>query len=423
MAKLPPYFNIQFFDNNGDPLSGGKVYTYDNGTTTNKTTYQDADESAANTNPIILDSAGRANIYLDEGSYTFKVDTSADVELYTVDDITGETANAFGSSVQDISSNTAITTAQQNSILVCTSSPTLSLLSSATAGQGFVFTVKNNGTGTVTIDPNASETIDGSATKTVAAGYTVLVVCDGTNWRTAFEGPTEFTGVLAINGTASAAAGISLAEDTDNGTNTVTLQAPAALAANITFTLPDTDGDANDLFNTDGSGNMSYTPFLDEDDMSSDSETAVASQQSIKAYVDNTVTPWVAYTPTFTGFGTCTGVEFYSRLVGDTLEVRGKFTSGTATATEARITLGYNGTSGNATVDSSKVPSTVSLAGDVIIDSNGPFSTYALVEPSVTYMTIGSSSTGRTAFQKIDGNLFGNTETYAVWASFPVTIA
>jgi len=48
-------------------------------------------------------------------------------------------------------------------------------------------------------------------------------------------------------------------EDTDNGGSAITLAAPASLAGNITLTLPDTDGDANQVLTTDGSGNMSWT--------------------------------------------------------------------------------------------------------------------------------------------------------------------
>ena len=49
----------QFFDNNGNPLSGGKLYTYAAGTTTPQATYASAAGSTLNTNPIILDAAGR----------------------------------------------------------------------------------------------------------------------------------------------------------------------------------------------------------------------------------------------------------------------------------------------------------------------------------------------------------------------------
>jgi len=48
-----------WLDNNGKPLSGGKLYFYETGTTTAKNTFSDAEETIANTNPVILDAAGR----------------------------------------------------------------------------------------------------------------------------------------------------------------------------------------------------------------------------------------------------------------------------------------------------------------------------------------------------------------------------
>ncbi|MFK7336397.1 hypothetical protein [Acinetobacter baumannii] len=63
----------QFVDDNGKPLAGGQVWTYESGTTTPKATYVDPDGGAKNTNPIILDEAGRANIYLDDGAYRVRV--------------------------------------------------------------------------------------------------------------------------------------------------------------------------------------------------------------------------------------------------------------------------------------------------------------------------------------------------------------
>lgn len=49
----------QLFDNNGDPLSGGKIYVYFAGTTTPATTYTEPTGTFANTNPIIANAAGR----------------------------------------------------------------------------------------------------------------------------------------------------------------------------------------------------------------------------------------------------------------------------------------------------------------------------------------------------------------------------
>lgn len=87
----------QFFDNNGNPLSGGKIYTYAAGTTTNQATYTSSAGTTAHTNPIILDSAGRVpsgEIWLTDGlQYKFVIKTSADVTIGTYDNIIGINSN------------------------------------------------------------------------------------------------------------------------------------------------------------------------------------------------------------------------------------------------------------------------------------------------------------------------------------------
>ena len=108
-----------------------------------------------------------------------------------------------------------------------------------------------------------------------------------------------------LTGSGTAAGSILFKEDTDNGTNAVTLIGPAA-TADVTVTLPASAGtlaltsdltsyitaSSSDtltnktLTNPVLNGTLSGTGFLDEDSMSSNSATAVASQQSIKAYVD-----------------------------------------------------------------------------------------------------------------------------------------
>lgn len=83
----------QFFDNNGNPLSGGKLYSYEAGTTTPQTTYTTAAGNVAHSNPIILDSAGRVpsgQIWLTAGlNYKFVLKTSTEVQIATWDNITG----------------------------------------------------------------------------------------------------------------------------------------------------------------------------------------------------------------------------------------------------------------------------------------------------------------------------------------------
>ena len=86
----------QFFDNNGVPLAGGKIYTYEAGTTTPLATYTSSTGNTAHTNPIILDSAGRVpggEIWNALRLYKFVLKTSADVTIATYDNV-GSSFNA-----------------------------------------------------------------------------------------------------------------------------------------------------------------------------------------------------------------------------------------------------------------------------------------------------------------------------------------
>ena len=92
MAALTPTAKMQFFAADGVPLVGGKLYTYTAGTTTPQTTYTDSSGVTANTNPVILDSRGEANIWLGGATYKFKLADSNDVEIWTVDNISAPTS-------------------------------------------------------------------------------------------------------------------------------------------------------------------------------------------------------------------------------------------------------------------------------------------------------------------------------------------
>lgn len=186
MSKISPQPRFRALDNNGDPLSGGKLYTYEAGTTTPKVTYTDSGEGTANTNPVILDSDGYADVWLGDGSYKFVLDDSTDVLQWSVDDLVGDASTAFGSSVITQSTNLNITSVYNNNVILCTASLTLTLLSASVAGEGFYITVKNTGSGTVTIDPDASETIDGSLTLSIEAGASAIIICNGTSWTSLF---------------------------------------------------------------------------------------------------------------------------------------------------------------------------------------------------------------------------------------------
>lgn len=82
-ATLPIF---QFVDDDGNPISGGKLYTYIGGTSTQAATFRD-DAGTANTNPIILDSSGRATIFIAAGTYKFVLKDEDDIEVWSADDI------------------------------------------------------------------------------------------------------------------------------------------------------------------------------------------------------------------------------------------------------------------------------------------------------------------------------------------------
>jgi len=74
-----------------------------------------------------------------------------------------------------------VASSDRGKVINCTSGTfTLTVTAAATLGDGFAFGVKNSGTGTVTINPNGSELIDGVASVDLLPGESCLVVCNGT---------------------------------------------------------------------------------------------------------------------------------------------------------------------------------------------------------------------------------------------------
>jgi len=121
MANFVYTPKVQFLDNNGDPLSGGKVTVYAAGTTTKVDSYpsiadSDADTNA-NANPVILDSRGEAVMVVNQ-SVKLQVDTSADVNIYTVDNVDFNDAgsNQFSILVDTNGNETIVFTATASAV-------------------------------------------------------------------------------------------------------------------------------------------------------------------------------------------------------------------------------------------------------------------------------------------------------------------
>lgn len=71
-------------------------------------------------------------------------------------------------------------------LIDCTSGTfDLDLTAAATLGDGFYFFVRNSGSGTISIDPNSTENIDGSSTSlSLSSGESCAVWCNGTAFKT-----------------------------------------------------------------------------------------------------------------------------------------------------------------------------------------------------------------------------------------------
>ncbi len=280
MAILAPQGPFRAFDQNGDPLNGGKLYTYEAGTSTPKQTFTDANEGTPNLNPIILDSEGYANVWLESGAYKFVLDDANDVEQWSIDDISGSDNSAFGSAVVFESTNFNLNSTYRNNLIVTTASLTASLFSAVSAGEGFLFSIQNSSDGVLTIDPDGSETINGAATLAIPSDGGTSVVSDGTNWQiisavtvtsfgdntltgdNTFTGTSDFTGNVTVSGDTSITGNINTPDEGE-----LTIVAGAITPLGVYHTV-DTELDAasDDLDTINGGTDGKILVLRQEDD-------------------------------------------------------------------------------------------------------------------------------------------------------------
>jgi hypothetical protein len=88
LGILWPHSNTVIRTNADARAAGARIYFFEAGTTTPRTSYQDADLTIPHTHPAIADAHGRAPaVFLDFGDYRERVRTSADSTLWDTDDI------------------------------------------------------------------------------------------------------------------------------------------------------------------------------------------------------------------------------------------------------------------------------------------------------------------------------------------------
>ena len=82
------------------------------------------------------------------------------------------------------SSNTILAVADIGKFFLATSTFTQTLTAAATLGVGWFCDYRNDGTGVITIDPNAAETVDGATTIALNPAESITLFCDGSNFKT-----------------------------------------------------------------------------------------------------------------------------------------------------------------------------------------------------------------------------------------------
>jgi hypothetical protein len=168
---------MQFLDNSGLPLAAGRVTTYAAGTSTPLATYTDSTGGTPNTNPIILDSAGRGDIWLTQGTgYKFVVATTLSVVLYTVDNILIPVAPASAQLLPTgctVTSSTATLTATNGASQIVASGfhAAGKIVLGVTLSIGQTFGAGNGLTGLSLGDPGTIDRYGSALSLTAAASY------------------------------------------------------------------------------------------------------------------------------------------------------------------------------------------------------------------------------------------------------------
>ena len=191
---------IAFNPSTGKPMSAGRVYTYEPGSTNPKVTWADKGKTATNTNPVILGTTGEADIFI-EGTYDFLIQDAAGVPVDTIVNLSASidasdvqaivdsavAESTLGFDVIAVSSDTTITAGAAKLYLVDASSGNVTLTLPSVVTARFLtpisFIRSDASANSVTIDGLGAELINDAASIQIAGQWqSASVRSDGIRW-------------------------------------------------------------------------------------------------------------------------------------------------------------------------------------------------------------------------------------------------
>lgn len=217
-ATLLPNGEQTFVDGNGIPISGGSVGFYIPNTSTPKTTWSNPTQTTANTNPVVLDSAGRAIIY---GSGTYRQIVRDALGNLVWDQLTADTSST-GQSFAGTSTGGANAQVLTGGTFSQTNGQVVTFIAGLTNTAATNLTI--NGFGPINVDKDLASGPSPLTGGEIVAGNQVTVVYDATLGvlhmvslppaaNLVVTGMTTLGGSVAFTGTISPTA---LAVNTDN---------------------------------------------------------------------------------------------------------------------------------------------------------------------------------------------------------------
>ena len=203
---------VQYFKTGTvDYLSGGKVYSYDAGTTTPRATYPTVADALAltnaNTNPVILDSRGEADIVV-SGSTKIVLKDSSDNTIWTVDGIDQTSTDILDANGNELLKFVSTASAVNEFTITNAATSGTPILAATGGDTNIAFQLTSKGSGTLLLDGGSTGSVDIGTSSSGAINLKRNTAITGTLNA---SGAATLQSTLAVTGVSTLSAGITVA--------------------------------------------------------------------------------------------------------------------------------------------------------------------------------------------------------------------